>query len=304
MIFYVVIFIALGLAAVLLVMQQRLRKLTVTLQNMRLGDRSDRIRLVSSQPVLRELYEEIENVLLRLRQVQEQNVTNDLTRKQLISNMSHDLRTPLTSIMGYVEALESEASLSVEQRAAHLAIVSKKCRSLHRLLEDFFQLAKLEAGDDLLVIKKVNLSELIRQTFLLHYREISDLRLTPILDLTEHDIMAWADEDAVVRVLTNLLSNSLKYGGDGNEIGIHIHAEPDKVWVELWDNGRGIPHEQQADIFERLYTLEKSRNQHYQGTGIGLTIVKKLVELQGGAVSVQSDPFKKTIFSFSLPRAS
>jgi len=111
-----------------------------------------------------------------------------------------------------------------------------------------------------------------------------------------------ADESAVNRILNNLISNSLKYGSEGKYIEIEVKENKNYVAIEVSDKGKGIPKNELPNIFERLYTLEKSRNSKLQGSGLGLTIVKKLVERQKGEMKVTSIPYEKTTFSFTLPK--
>ncbi|MNN76283.1 Histidine protein kinase SaeS [compost metagenome] len=108
------------------------------------------------------------------------------------------------------------------------------------------------------------------------------------------------NEEALDRVLGNLLSNAIAYGDAGGVLGLRLYSEEDKVFIEVWDRGKGIAEGHQDKIFERLYTLEDSRNREYQGSGLGLTITKRLTEQMNGRISLSSKPYVRTAFTLSF----
>ncbi|WP_175482555.1 sensor histidine kinase [Thermoflavimicrobium dichotomicum] len=234
----------------------------------------------------------------------EKSKKSEEMRKQLISNISHDLITPLTSLLGYIEVLKNDPHLSEEEKIKYINIIEQKAHSLNELMEHFFQLSKLEAKDVTFHLEKINLSQIVKQTLILYYDEFTKLQIEHVISMPKQDVFALGDVQATKRILHNLISNHLKYGSEGNQFGIEIREENEKVWIDLWDNGRGIPAHEMENIFERLYTLEPSRNKKLQGNGLGLSIVKQLVEYQKGNIVVKSVPYEKTVFSFCLPKPS
>lgn len=221
-------------------------------------------------------------------------------RKRMIANISHDLRTPLTSLLGYLEALQHDATLTVEERETFLRIAANKGNALLALLQEFFELARLEADDSVLEMRKVNLTEIVPEVLLGFYPDFVHVGITPTVEIPQGPVYVHGNEAYLRRILNNLLSNALRYGKDGKEIGINLREEPGQVWVDVWDRGQGIPAQDLPHIFERLYTGEASRNTSLRGTGLGLTIARNLVEKQGGRISVTSTPYGKTVFSFYL----
>ncbi|WP_397386360.1 sensor histidine kinase [Paenibacillus sp. RRE4] len=221
--------------------------------------------------------------------------------RHMLSNISHDLKTPLTVVLGYSETLLHSSSLTDEERRGMTEKIQDKAQEVLRLMHSFFDLAKLESGDRQLELSRVNISELCRVKMLSFYELLTKLGLQVELSIPEQDVFVRANEEALDRVLDNLITNAMKYGADGKELGIAIlNREGEPVTVQVWDRGKGIPEQEHSRVFERMYTLEDSRNRMYQGSGLGLTITKRLVERMGGRIEVHSVPHQRTVFSFTL----
>ncbi|WP_227013970.1 sensor histidine kinase [Paenibacillus psychroresistens] len=223
--------------------------------------------------------------------------------KRMIANISHDLRTPLTSLLGYMEALQNDKSLKTDEREKFLRIAADKGNTLLFLLQDFFELAKLEVDNIEIELQQVDLTKVVQEALLGLYPEFTKAEITPLVDISDAPYYVRGDSVYLRRILDNLLSNALRYGHDGKEIGIAFHEESGLVRVEVWDRGKGISVEDLPHVFERLYTGEASRNASLRGTGLGLTIVKNLVEKQGGQITVSSSPGERTVFSFYITKA-
>ena len=221
--------------------------------------------------------------------------------RHMLSNISHDLKTPLTVVLGYSETLLHSSSLTDTERRVMTEKIQDKAQEVLRLMHSFFDLAKLESGDRQLELSRVNISELCRVKMLSFYELLTKLGLQVELSIPEQDVFVRANEEALDRVLDNLITNAMKYGADGKELGISIlNREEEPVTVQVWDRGKGIPEQEHSRVFERMYTLEDSRNRMYQGSGLGLTITKRLVERMGGRIDVHSVPHQRTVFSFTL----
>jgi signal transduction histidine kinase len=147
------------------------------------------------------------------------------------------------------------------------------------------------------------LTKAVQEALVGFYPDFTKAEITPVVDISDAPYYVRGDAASLRRVLDNLLSNALRYGQDGGEIGIAFHEESRFVWVEVWDRGKGISAEDLPHVFERLYTGEASRNASLRGTGLGLTIAKKLVEKQGGQITVSSTPGERTVFCFCLMKA-
>jgi two-component system phosphate regulon sensor histidine kinase PhoR len=254
-----------------------------------------------SRPLMR-LGTELNALQDRFQSAIEENQRLELSHKQLIANISHDIRTPLTSLLGYVEVLR-EHGLCAEEEREYLDVVYAKARSIHRMIEEFFDLARLESQDEALELATVDLVEIVRDMLASSYQDFARASLAPEIRLPQAPVFVRGNRAGIERVLGNLLSNALKYGADGGSISVSMREDADRAWVDVADRGRGIPESELPHVFDRLYTAEASRNAAMRGAGLGLAIAKQLVEKQNGEIAVESAPGERTVFSFCLGKA-
>ncbi|MFB7160036.1 sensor histidine kinase [Lysinibacillus sp. NPDC056232] len=222
--------------------------------------------------------------------------------KKMLANISHDLKTPLTVVLGYTEMLQLNQALSDEERQRLLTGVHSKTLEVLKIIHTFFDLAKLEAGDTDYPMTKINVSEICRKNILSFYDMVTSIGLEIDIALPEISLYALGNEEALDRVLNNLLSNAIAYGAAGNIIGLTVRNDDTNIFIDVWDRGKGIDEYHIDNVFERMYTLEDSRNKSFQGSGLGLTITKRLVELMEGSIHLSSITYEKTIFTVSLKR--
>ncbi len=221
----------------------------------------------------------------------------------MISNISHDIRTPLTALMGYVDLL-SDNSITKEKREEYVSIIRERGTALKDLMEEFFQVAKLECNDVDITIEKFNISEIVRKNVITFMNEINERNITPEINIGDEEIFALGDKNYMGRIITNLISNSLKYGYEGKVIGIDLKEDNKWIILSIWDKGKGIDKNELPYIFDRLYTGEKSRNRNLQGSGLGLSIVKNMVQHMNGSITAKSIPYEKTIFTVKIPKGN
>ncbi|MGE7133325.1 sensor histidine kinase [Lysinibacillus xylanilyticus] len=222
--------------------------------------------------------------------------------KKMLANISHDLKTPLTVVLGYTEMLQLKQSLSEEEQRRLLKGVHSKSLEVLKIIHTFFDLAKLEAGDTDYPMTKINVNEICRKNILSFYDMVTSMGLEIDIAIPEMSMYALGNEEALDRVLNNLLSNGVAYGAAGNIIGLTVRNDDTNIFIDVWDRGKGIDEYHIDNVFERMYTLEDSRNKSFQGSGLGLTITKRLVELMEGSIQLSSIPYEKTIFTVSLKR--
>lgn len=225
-----------------------------------------------------------------------------VSTKKMISNISHDIKTPLTVISGYIEMLMNEKNLTDEDKKSYLTTIYQKNSELLDLVTQFFSLSKLESGDKELTFERINISEIAKKIILAFYDILSLKGFDVDIKIPEEDVFICANKDAMERVLNNLISNAIRYGADGKYLGITIVDTDESVDISILDRGKGISEKEYSRIFERLYTLEDSRNKNFQGSGLGLTITKSLVEKMNGEISVKSTPFKSTVFTVKMKK--
>jgi len=267
---------------------------------MRAGNFNLRYRLQTTRKDMLELGAEMNRLADFFQAALERTKFLEEERRRMISNISHDLRTPLTSLLGYVEALRNDETLTEKEKRDFLRIAAEKGDDLLGLIQEFFELARLEEEHDEIVLQKIDLAELARVVLLDFYPDFTKLSITPSVSIPDRPVYVKANMDYIRRVLNNLISNALRYGQDGKEIGITVRVNSRQAFVDVWDKGKGIPQKDLPHIFERLYTAEASRNPTLRGSGLGLTIAKNLIEKQGGQISAESIPGEKTVFSFCL----
>ena len=231
--------------------------------------------------------------------------TTDQLRRELVANVSHDLRTPLATLQGYIETmLIKESDLTEQERRSYLQTAIKHCIRLNRLVAELFELARLDACETKPQKEVFNLAELIEdviQKFTLPSKQ-KEIQLLAKYDSTT--LFVYADISLIERVLENLLENSLRFVSDGGTITIALVEQDQHIQVQVCDNGAGIPGSELPLIFDRFYQLDKNRNIENGNSGLGLAIVKRILELHNSMIDVSSIPGQKTTFSFTLPASS
>lgn len=243
------------------------------------------------------------NLLLEAKQITQADYSKvEISMRKMLANVSHDLKTPLTVVLGYVEMLHTDHTLSEKERDVLLTKVQTKTNEVIELIHKFFDLAKLESGDKDIELTRINMNEICLQNILAFYDLLTAKGFSVYIDIPENQYYALGNAEVLSRVLNNLISNAITYGDDGKTLGMTLRSDEKAVSIDIWDKGKGISESHIDKVFERMYTLEDSRNRLYQGSGLGLTITKRLVEALGGEIHLSSTPYEKTIFTIMLKR--
>lgn len=222
------------------------------------------------------------------------------SKNELITNVSHDIRTPLTSMIGYLRWIEEDRYQDEVELRHYVNIVYEKSLRLERLVNDLFEYTRMSSGQIRLQRADIDLVELLNQLaaeFTLLLRD-SPVQIHPTM--SEKQIHLHADGDKLMRLFENLIDNAIKYGYEGEEIRIVTGVEAQWAVVRIVNYGPQIPPIDLPHLFERMYRVEKSRSDATGGTGIGLAIAKSIVDLHGGEISVCSDE-QETVFEVKLP---
>lgn len=238
---------------------------------------------------------------VKLKESLHKQETYEQFRKELISNISHDLRTPITSIRGYVEGLQDGIVHDKDKFERYLAIIKDKTDKLDRLIEDLFEFSQLELGHLKMEFNQQDskkMLEAIIEPFEWEYRD-SSIQLKTARPIPSKLIKA--DGNRIAQVFENIIGNARKYAGENSEITISANITNDAIRVVIQDDGEGISSEDMPYIFDRFYRGEKSRSREYGGTGLGLAICKQIVEAHGGTIGVYGEPKQGTKFYFTLP---
>ncbi|MDE5413402.1 sensor histidine kinase [Alkalihalobacterium chitinilyticum] len=220
-------------------------------------------------------------------------------RKDFVANVSHDLRSPLTSINGFLVAL-TDGTIPKERTNHYYSIMKNETDRLIKLVNDLLSLTQLEAGKISLHPTTYNLSEQIRLTVAKMEPELMKKQIEVEIAGEEDDKTVYADRDRIEQVLVNLMQNAIYYSPHKSTISVVLTSCKDKVRISVEDTGEGIPDDELEHIWDRFYKTDKARSKKV-GTGIGLSIVKSIIDLHESSITVQSEVGKGTKFEFTLP---
>lgn len=216
--------------------------------------------------------------------------------KEEITNISHDLRTPLTSIAGYVQMLESE-STPIEKKSKYYNIIRNRIETLIQMLDEFFEFTRVESDEYLLQIEKVNISNVLTDVISMFYYDFISKGEEPSIQIPSTPIYIYADKDALTRIFQNLIKNYLIHGT--GDICISVEEKEKYVCVSFKNYALNIDNEEAEKLFKRFYTSDKSRTK--KTTGLGLSIVKNLVTKMNGEVKAYVEDSELTInITFSI----
>ncbi|MCI8672840.1 MAG: HAMP domain-containing histidine kinase [Lachnospiraceae bacterium] len=263
-------------------------------------DSDEKLTVFTDHKELTELAAQINELLLDRQRMKAEYRRQKLASKKMLANISHDIKTPLTVILGYLEMMRLEQGKGAGAADATLEKVEAKAKQVSELISQFFTLAKLEAGDMKLEEERLEIGELCRENVLGFYDVLSQKGYEVELSIPDEKIFVRGDRNAVERILYNLLSNAIRYGGDGKYLGIDLRKEGGTVLIDVIDKGQGISGEAAEHVFDRLYTGEDSRNREIKGNGLGLTIARNLARQMGGDITLSSQPGVRTVFEVTL----
>ena len=234
-----------------------------------------------------------------LRKLIEKEREAERTKNELITNVAHDLRTPLTSIIGYLELLAGQKALQPEMQHKYIEIAYGKARRLEKLIEDLFGFTKLNYGKIAMHVGELDIVKLLSQLLEEAYPNFVDKGLSYDLQSNVPAQVITADGNLLARLFDNLIGNAIKYGADGKRVLVKIRAEEETVTVSVTNYGYVIPAEELPLIFNKFYRVEQSRSSSTGGTGLGLAIAKEIVDMHGGTIAVSSD-LNGTVFTVKL----
>ncbi|MBA7665596.1 Non-motile and phage-resistance protein [subsurface metagenome] len=222
-------------------------------------------------------------------------------KSQFLANMSHELRTPLNSILGFSEVLQDRMFGEMnEKQEEYVNYIMESGQHLLSLINDILDLSKVEAGMLEMEPAEVRLGDLLQNSLTMVKENALKYGVELILKLENEIPEIYADERMVKQVVFNLLSNAIKFTPDGGKVGIEAVKEGEDIRVTVWDTGIGIKEEDKGKLFKEFQQLDGGVDKKYQGTGLGLALSKRLVEMHGGRIWVESEPGEGSRFSFTL----
>jgi hypothetical protein len=238
----------------------------------------------------------------RIEDQMEQLQMADTTRRELIANVSHDLRTPLATLQGYIETLLlKEDSLEPEDRRSYLTTAIKHCERLSKLVSELLELAKLDSYDVKVEREAFNISELAHDVTQKFHLKAAEKQIAISTKIGQGLPAVNADIGLIERVLENLIENAIQNTPRGGAISLELRPKGKDIAVRITDTGCGIPAEELSQIFNRFYQLDRSRRSDRGHSGLGLAITKKILELHDRSIDVVSSMDSGTTFSFQLP---
>ncbi len=275
-----------------------LREMSAAAKQYATGDFSKRIPIKSGIHILGS--DETDELITAFNSMAQALATLEMSRRSFVANVSHELKTPMTTIGGFIDGI-LDGTIEPEKEAQYLKIVSDEVKRLSRLVTGMLNMSKIEAGELELKPVSFDISEMIFRT-LLSFEQIIDKKHIEIkgLDSFESNSIV-ADKDMINQVVYNLIDNAVKFTPDGGYIEVASKSDSEKAIIRIRNSGMGIPGEEIDKIFERFYKIDKSRSYDVKGAGMGLYIVKTIIELHGGNIVARSEPGQYTEFIFQLP---
>lgn len=247
------------------------------------------------------LFEEVEERAAELAEAYAELQDSDRLKDELVQNVSHELRTPLTFIRGYIDLLiDGEMGALTPDQQSALNIVSQKTSEVTRLVEDIMALQRIRA--DNLLIEVFSMRTLLEESVALHRLGAHSRGLELYLEGAEGEAFVEGDRGRITQVLNNLIGNAMKFSPDGGAIRLYLDEQEDYVQVTVADDGIGVPPDKLNRIFERFYQIDGSAKRRFGGAGIGLAIVKRIVDAHQGQIWVESELNRGSRFTFRLPR--
>ncbi len=266
------------------------------IENGNLDERID----IRSDDELGDLAGALNRMTEKLKRTLEDQQRAEDTKKEIISSVSHDLRTPLTSVIGFLGLLTNRKAHSDEDLEKYAGIAHKKALRLQELTDELFEFTRLNYNEVKMKVSAINLSELLEQLVEEFYPVFEQHQMVCRLSLGDEKICIQGDGDLLARVFDNLFNNAIRYGNDGKAVDVRLEREEGRALIHVTNYGECIPAEHLPYIFDKFYRAETSRSRETGGTGLGLAIVKTIVEMHRGTISVESQNHQ-TSFHISLP---
>jgi Na+/proline symporter/signal transduction histidine kinase len=245
---------------------------------------------------------ELENATAELQEANRRLKDLDRLKDEFISTVTHELRTPLTSVRSLAEILHTNPDIDEDQHKSFTGIIIKESERLTRLINQVLDYEKIESAQMDWVISSIDIREIVQDAVASTRQLVEDKNIIIDYDLNDHPPLISGDRDRLVQVLVNLISNAVKFcDADRGKITIRLTANTNQVQVDVQDNGIGIKAEHQIKIFEKFQQVKDPARGRPYGTGIGLTISKRIIDFHHGKIWVNSTPGRGSTFSFSLP---
>ena len=256
--------------------------------------------LIQLRPELREVEQHMNEIQFQIHQNQRLAKEAEPRKNDLVVYLAHDLKTPLTSVIGYLTLLKEEGELSPRLREKYLSISLEKAERLEDLINEFFEITRFNLTHLELMTMTVSLKRMLQQIVYEFQPMLREKQMTCQLEIKPEDLEITCDTDKMQRVFDNLLRNAVLYGYEGSTIEIHALSSSGILYIEIENDGATIPKEKLDRVFEQFYRLDTARQSSTGGAGLGLAIAKEIVERHGGCIKAESQE-GKTVFTIEIP---
>ncbi|WP_164967959.1 sensor histidine kinase [Clostridium tetani] len=284
------IIITVVFATLYILLHKELKNITKQLKEINNTKTNSKILISFSNNLVKNLALEINKSLEKKSATEAEHKRMDLEIRQSISNISHDLRTPLTSIIGYIQLMEDD-SLSQNQRSQYIDIIKKRAKSLQTLICSFYDLSRLEGREYKFDLRALNLYNILCDLIAVSYNDFISNEIEPIIDIDEQIPMIIADENAVRRIISNLIQNMIKYSNEF--ISISLKYNKDHIILNFTNDAPNLKEDDVKYLFQRFFTADRTRSG--ESTGLGLAIAKELVEQMGHEIFAKLSKDKLSI---------
>lgn len=268
-------------------------KILLTLRQILEGDLNVTFEVEGGYNETKQIIDTFNKILERMRML-------DASRQEFVSNVSHELKTPITSIRVLADSLTSEEEVPVDIYREFMLDISEEIDRETKIINDLLSLVRLDKSNSELNIAPVNVNELVEQ-ILRRVRPIAKKRSIEIIFESFRPVTAEIDETKLSLAITNLVENGVKYNNDGGWVRVSVNADHKYFFIRVADSGVGIPDDEKDKIFDRFYRIDKARSRETGGTGLGLAITKSVILLHHGAIRVEGKPGEGTIFTVRVP---
>ena len=299
-IFSIVSVLVIGLAFIAMTIFARhqsnpLKELANAARSFGHGDLDARVKLEGDYP------EEVEDLALAFNNMAQELQKSEYQRQEFVANVSHELKTPMTTISGYIDGI-LDGTIPEQRQRYYLQIVSDETKRLSRLVRSMLDISQLQKEEGIPEEKKMHfdLEECAGMVLITFEKKINDKKLEVDVDFPEHPVCTIANRDYITQVIYNLLDNAVKFCPEGGTLGLKIREGGNKAYISISNTGETIPPEELPLVFDRFHKLDKSRSKNRDGWGLGLYIVKTIVCSHGENISVSSKD-GKTAFTFTMP---
>jgi len=277
-----------------------LKNLNAGLEKINQGDLSARLSFTANEEFER-ARDSFNKMAERLEKTEAENAYLTESKKQFILDLSHDLRTPITTIKGYSEALASGMVEDESERKKYLDYINQKSTIMAGLINKLFDYSKLESGYNQLSLKKLDVGNCFRNVIIQYYHDMEAKDFQVKIDIPDKQVWMMCDETELQRAVGNIIANQVKYNPNHTEVYFALNESKTEITLIVQDHGIGIEPEVLDRIFDVMVRGDESRH-GVSGTGLGLAIAKKIIELHGGSISVESEIEKGTKFTIVFPK--